>query len=86
MHNDRVGGPIGIGRATQSTPLQALAGMNAYLDFVEARSGVFLALKSAELAADAVIGGLADGDLSGTRLGRFGPDYVAYCARVRRWL
>ena len=47
-------------------------------------TGVFLALKSAELAADAVIGGLADGDLSGTRLGRFGPDYVAGMEAMRK--
>jgi flavin-dependent dehydrogenase len=35
-------------------------------------SGVFLALKSGEMAADAIIEGLAKGDLSGAQLGRWG--------------
>lgn len=35
-------------------------------------SGVFLALKSGEMAADAIIEGLAKGDLSGAQLGKWG--------------
>ncbi len=38
-------------------------------------SGVFLALKSGELAADAVVAGLATGDLSGERLGAWKAGY-----------
>ncbi len=40
-------------------------------------SGVFLALKSGELAADAINDGLAKADLSATQLGCFGPEYLA---------
>lgn len=36
-------------------------------------SGVFLALKSGEMAADAIIEGLANDDLSGAQLGKWGP-------------
>lgn len=39
-------------------------------------SGVFLALKSAEFAADAIIEGLATDDLSGAQLGRHGQQYL----------
>jgi len=38
-------------------------------------SGVFLALKSGELAADAVVEGLRSGDLSGAQLGRWAESY-----------
>ena len=47
-------------------------------------TGVFLALKSAEMAADAVHGGLTEGDLSAARLGRFGSDYVAGMEAMRK--
>lgn len=47
-------------------------------------SGVFLALKSGELAADAVCAGLAAGDLSGARLGAFGEQYLAGIQAIRR--
>jgi flavin-dependent dehydrogenase len=40
-------------------------------------SGVLLAFSSGEFAADAILGALADGDLSGARLGAFGPRFVA---------
>jgi flavin-dependent dehydrogenase len=38
-------------------------------------SGVWFALKSGELAADAVIEGLRDGDTSGAQLGKWVPDF-----------
>jgi len=40
-------------------------------------SGVFLALKSGEMAGDAIVSGLAAGDLSAARLGSFGPEFTA---------
>jgi flavin-dependent dehydrogenase len=40
-------------------------------------SGVLLAFSSGEFAADAILGALADGDLSGARLGAFGPRFIA---------
>ena len=40
-------------------------------------SGVLLAFSSGEFAADAILGGLADGDLSAARLGAFGPRFIA---------
>jgi flavin-dependent dehydrogenase len=47
-------------------------------------SGVFLALKSGELAADSIDEGLREGDLSGERLGRFGPELVRGMESIRR--
>ena len=39
-------------------------------------SGVFLALKSGEMAADAICEGLEKGDLSAAQLGKFGAEYL----------
>ena len=47
-------------------------------------SGVLLALKSGELAADAIVGGLGDGDTSGARLGAWGENFNAGVDRMRR--
>ena len=47
-------------------------------------SGVLLALKSGELAADCINDGLAANDLSGERLGRFGPELVAGMEAIRK--
>ena len=47
-------------------------------------SGVLLAFSSGELAADAILGALADGDFSAARLGAFGPGYVAGMDAMRR--
>lgn len=47
-------------------------------------SGVMLALKSGEMAADAVHGGLEAGDLSGERLGAFGPQLAAGMHLIRQ--
>lgn len=47
-------------------------------------SGVFLALKSGELAADSIHEALRDGDLSGARLGAFGPDFAAGMEAMRK--
>jgi flavin-dependent dehydrogenase len=47
-------------------------------------SGVLLALKSGELAADAIVQGLASGDTSGARLGHWGPDFNQGVDRMRR--
>jgi flavin-dependent dehydrogenase len=49
-------------------------------------SGVLLALKSGELAADAIVEGLAHGDTSAAQLGKWGPDYVRGMERMRRLL
>ncbi|WP_010586072.1 NAD(P)/FAD-dependent oxidoreductase [Schlesneria paludicola] len=46
-------------------------------------SGVLLALKSGELAADAVCEGLAKGDTSGAQLGAWEADYVRGMERMR---
>lgn len=46
-------------------------------------SGVLLALKSGELAADAVCEGLAKGDTSGAQLGKWEADYVRGMQRMR---
>lgn len=46
-------------------------------------SGVLLALKSGELAADAILDGLAAGDLSAARLRRHEADYVAGMLAIR---
>jgi flavin-dependent dehydrogenase len=47
-------------------------------------SGVFLAFKSGELAADAIIDGLNKGDTSGTQLGRWTADYITGVKQMRR--
>jgi flavin-dependent dehydrogenase len=47
-------------------------------------SGVLLALKSGELAADAIVDGLRDGDTSAARLGAWGDSFNAGVDRMRR--
>jgi len=47
-------------------------------------SGVLLALKSGELAADAIVEGLAKGDVSATQLGKWGPMFNKGVDRMRR--
>jgi len=47
-------------------------------------SGVLLALKSGEMAADAITAGLAAGDLSAGRLGGWGPAFNRGVDRMRR--
>ncbi len=47
-------------------------------------SGVLLALKSGQLAADAVVEGLAAGDTSGAQLGKWEADFVRGMDRMRR--
>lgn len=47
-------------------------------------SGVLLALKSGELAADAVAEGIAKGDTSGAQLGKWQPDFEKGMDRMRR--
>lgn len=47
-------------------------------------SGVLLALKSGELAADAVCEGLAKGDTTGAQLGKWEPGFVKGMDRMRR--
>jgi hypothetical protein len=47
-------------------------------------SGVLLALKSGELAADAIVEGLKRGDLSATQLGKWGPLFNQGVDRMRR--
>jgi flavin-dependent dehydrogenase len=47
-------------------------------------SGVLLALKSGELAADAIVAGLERGDTSAAQLGRWGDDFNAGVDRMRR--
>ncbi len=47
-------------------------------------SGVLLALKSGELAADAIADGLARGDVSAAQLGRWGPMFNKGVDRMRR--
>ncbi|HEX6162008.1 MAG TPA: NAD(P)/FAD-dependent oxidoreductase [Vicinamibacterales bacterium] len=47
-------------------------------------SGVLLALKSGELAADAIIDGLNKGDTSGAQLGAWGPNFNDGVDRMRR--
>jgi flavin-dependent dehydrogenase len=47
-------------------------------------SGVLLALKSGELAADAVAEGLARGDVSAAQLGKWGPGFNRGVDRMRR--
>jgi flavin-dependent dehydrogenase len=47
-------------------------------------SGVLLALRSGEMAADAIVEGLAKGDTSATQLGKWGPVFNAGVDRMRR--
>ncbi|MFN9272761.1 MAG: NAD(P)/FAD-dependent oxidoreductase [Planctomycetia bacterium] len=47
-------------------------------------SGILLALKSGELAADAITSALDAGDTSAARLGTWGPDYIRGMERMRR--
>jgi flavin-dependent dehydrogenase len=47
-------------------------------------SGVLLALKSGQLAADAIIEGLKRGDLSSAQLGKWGPAFTKGMDRMRR--
>jgi flavin-dependent dehydrogenase len=47
-------------------------------------SGVLLALKSGELAADTIAEGLTKGDLSATQLGKWGPAFNRGVDRMRR--
>jgi flavin-dependent dehydrogenase len=47
-------------------------------------SGVLLALKSGEMAADAIAEGLAKGDLSAAQLGKWGPTFNRGVDRMRR--
>jgi flavin-dependent dehydrogenase len=47
-------------------------------------SGVLLALKSGQLAADAIAEGLARGDVSAAQLGRWAPEFNAGMDRMRR--
>lgn len=47
-------------------------------------SGVFLALKSGEMAADCVIEGLRSGDTSGTQLGKWAPEFLSGMTLIRK--
>jgi flavin-dependent dehydrogenase len=47
-------------------------------------SGVLLALKSGELAADAIVEGLAKGDVSAAQLGKWAPAFNEGVDRMRR--
>ncbi len=47
-------------------------------------SGVLLACSSGELAADAIVSALAEGDCSGRRLGAFGPRFLAGMDAMRQ--
>src|SRR3989442_1429997 len=47
-------------------------------------SGVLLALKSGELAADAIVQGLESGDTSAAQLGKWGPGFNRGVDRMRR--
>jgi flavin-dependent dehydrogenase len=47
-------------------------------------SGVLLALKSGEFAADAIVEGLANGDTSAAQLGKWGPEFNEGVDRMRR--
>ncbi|MBI3267387.1 MAG: tryptophan 7-halogenase [Planctomycetes bacterium] len=47
-------------------------------------SGVLLALRSGEMAADAIVDGLRRGDVSAAQLGRWGPVFNAGVDRMRR--
>ena len=47
-------------------------------------TGVFLALKSGEMAADTIVEAIEAGDLGGSRLGSFAPDLVAGIEAMRK--
>ncbi len=47
-------------------------------------SGVFLALKSGEMAADTIIDAFEKNDFSGQQLGKFGSDYVSGMEAIRK--
>ena len=47
-------------------------------------SGILLALKSGELAGDAIVAALAAGDTSAAKLGTWGPEYIRGMERMRR--
>jgi flavin-dependent dehydrogenase len=47
-------------------------------------SGVLLALRSGEMAADAIVEGLASGDTSAAQLGKWGPAFNTGVDRMRR--
>ena len=47
-------------------------------------TGVFLALKGGEMGADSIIDAFAVGDLSGSRLGRHGPEFLAGMEAMRK--
>ena len=47
-------------------------------------SGVLLALRSGEMAADAIVEGLAKGDTSRAQLGKWERDFVRGMDRMRR--
>ncbi len=47
-------------------------------------SGVFLALKSGEMAADAIIEAFEKNDFSGRQLGKFGSEYVSGMEAIRK--
>jgi flavin-dependent dehydrogenase len=47
-------------------------------------SGVLLALRSGEMAADSIVEGLAKGDTSAAQLGKWGPAFNAGVDRMRR--
>ena len=47
-------------------------------------SGVLLALRSGEMAADAIVEGFAKGDTSGAQLGKWGPGFNEGVDRMRR--
>ena len=47
-------------------------------------SGVLLALRSGEMAADAIAEGLATGDTSAAQLGKWGPEFNQGVDRMRR--
>jgi len=47
-------------------------------------SGVFLALKSGEMAADAIVEALANDDVSGARLGRWGDELAGGMQSIRK--
>jgi len=47
-------------------------------------SGVLLALKSGQLAADAVVEGIQKGDVSAAQLGKWAPDFVQGMDRMRK--
>ncbi len=47
-------------------------------------SGVFLALKSGECAADAIHKALLENDVSGSRLGDFGPEFLSAMSAIKK--